>query len=86
MKPIAILILSMGMIGSPVLQAQGTGQGTAVPQQGVLVAQAGTETVPPVVAGAPAATPSLLSIVIGLGLVAAGIAAAVNGTTTTAHH
>jgi hypothetical protein len=86
MKPIAILILSMGMIGSPVLQAQETGQGAAVPRQGILVAQASPP--PPVVTEAPAAvSPTFIAVAVGLGLVVAGIAASNDdGTTTTTHH
>jgi hypothetical protein len=87
MKPIAILILSMGMIGSPVLQAQETGQGAAVPRQGILVAQASPPP-PPVVTEAPAAvSPTFIAVAVGLGLVVAGIAASNDdGTTTTTHH
>lgn len=89
MKPIAILILSMGMIGSPVLQAQETGQGAAVPRQGVLVAQAGKEAPPqpPPVTVAPALAPGVIAAIVGLGLIVAGVAASNDdGTTTTTHH
>jgi len=76
MKPIATLILSMGMMSSPAIQAQQAGQGSAVPRQGVLVAQAGAFASPgsPVVAAAPAApagmVPMLMVFGLGMGLVA----------------
>jgi hypothetical protein len=86
MKPIAILILSMGMIGSPVLQAQETGQGAAVPRQGILVAQASPPP-PPVVTEAPAVSPSFIAVAVGLGVVVAGVAASnEGGTTPPTHH
>ena len=86
MKPIAILILSMGMIGSPVLQAQETGQGAAVPRQAILVAQASPPP-PPVVTAAPAMSPTFIAVAVGLGLVVAGIVASNDDdTTATTHH
>jgi hypothetical protein len=75
MKPIAILILSMGVMGSAVVQAQ---EGTAVPRQGTVVAQApGTFTSPgsPVLA-APAAAPGLVPALVVMGVGVAGVAAA----------
>lgn len=86
MKRIAIWILSMGMIASPVLQAQETGQGAAVPRQGIVVAQASPP--PPPVATAPAAmSPGVLAAIVGLGLIVAGIAASNDdGATTPTHH
>lgn len=86
MKRIAILILSMGMIGSPVLQAQETGQGAAVPREGILVAQA-SPAPPPEVTPAPAVSSGVIAAVVGLGLIIAGIAASNDdGGTTTTHH
>jgi hypothetical protein len=85
MRPIAILILGMGLIGSPVVQAQGAGQGSAVPRQNVLVAQAEKPaSTPP--AGAPAAGPSATAIAVGVGVAAAAIVAASGGSSSTSHH
>ena len=74
MKLIAIFILGIGMIGSAVVQAQQAGQGSAVPRQPVLVAQAGTFTSPgsPAVAVAPAAPAGMLPVlaVMGIGIAA----------------
>ena len=77
MKLIAIMILGMGMMGSAVVQAQQAGQGSAVPRQPVLVAQAGKFTSPgsPVVAVAPAAAPALVPVLTVLGLSVAAIGA-----------
>jgi len=86
MKPIAILILGMGVMGSAVVQAQQAGQGTAVPRQGTVVAQApGTFTSPgsPVVA-APAAAPGAGIALVVFGAVAAGVAA--TGTSSATSH
>jgi len=92
MKLIAFVILGMGMMGSAVVQAQEAGQGSAVPRQPVLVAQAGTPaspTPPPVVTAAPAVTPGVTAaIVVTTGLVVAGIAASGSsgGAATPSHH
>ena len=84
MKKIAILLLGMGMVGSPVVQAQQTGQGSAVPRQPIVVAQAGTFTSPgsPVVT-APAAVPAAfvpVMTIMGLTLVTV-TASSVNSST-----
>ena len=86
MKPIAILILSVGVMGSAVVQAQQAGQGTAVPRQGTVVAQGPSFTSPgsPVVA-APVAAPGANTALIVFGASFAGVAAA--GTSSaTGHH
>ena len=87
MKPIAILILGMGLLGSAIVQAQEAGQGSAVPRQPVLVAQAGTFTSPgsPVVA-APVAAPALTPALAVLGLTTAGLAAAGSNAGGTTQH
>ena len=86
MKPIAILILGMGVMGSAVVQAQQAGQGSAVPRQGTVVAQGPSFTSPgstPVPAPVPAPGANTALIVFGASF--AGVAAA--GTTSaTAHH
>jgi hypothetical protein len=84
MKPIAILILSIGMMGSPIVQAQEAGQGSAVPRQPVLVAQAGTPTSPgsPEVV-APAAPSMVVPVLIGVGVIAA---VAVSGSNSSTNH
>ena len=84
MKPIAILILGMGLMGSAVVQAQQAGQGAAVPRQPVLVAQAGAFTSPgsPVVAAAPAVPAGMVPVltVFGLSVVAVGASGASSAT------
>jgi len=81
MKLIAIIILGMGMMGSAVVQAQEAGQGSAVPRQPVLVAQAGT--VSPEVAAAPAAPSIVLPVLIGVGVIAA---VAASGSSSSTNH
>lgn len=79
MKPIAILILSMGVMGSAVVQAQQAGQGSAVPRQGILLAEApGTFTSPgsPVLAAPAAAAPAAPLALSGMAAFTAGVAAA----------
>jgi hypothetical protein len=86
MKPIAILILSMGVMGSAVVQAQ---EGTAVPRQGTVVAQApGTFTSPgsPVLAAPAAAPAALVPALVVMGATFAGVAAAGTDSGTTVSH
>ena len=87
MKPIAILILGMGVMGSGVVQAQQAGQGAAVPRQPVLVAEAGTFTSPgsPVVA-APVAAPTLGPALVVFGATMAGVGAAGTSSGTAVSH
>ena len=44
MKPVAAVVLSLAIMGSGLVQAQPTGQGSAVPRQSTIVAQPGTWT------------------------------------------
>jgi hypothetical protein len=81
MKPIAILILSMGVMGSAVVQAQ---EGTAVPRQPTVVAQTFTSPGSPVVA-APVAAPAVGTALIVIGATVAGVAASGTSGTTVAH-
>jgi hypothetical protein len=86
MKKIAVLVLGMGMIGSSVVQAQQVGQGSAVPRQSIVVAQAGTFTSPgsPVVA-APAALPAgFVPVMTIMGLTLVGVTA--SGVNTSTSH
>ena len=87
MKPIAILILSMGMMGAAVVQAQQAGQGSAVPRQGILVAQSGTFTSPgsPVVTAAPVAPAGLAPALTVFAISIAGVAASGTAGATTQH-
>jgi hypothetical protein len=86
MRPIAILILGMGLMGSAVVQAQEAGQGSAVPRQPVLVAQAGTFTSPgsPVVA-APAVAPAAMMPVMAVFAVSVA-AIAISGANASSNH
>jgi len=86
MKPIAILILGMGMMSSPVIQAQQTGQGAAVPRDGVLVAQAGAFTSPgsPAVTPPAAPPPGMVPMLTLFGISAAAVAA--SGMNTSTNH
>ena len=87
MKKISVLLLGMGMVSSPVVQAQQTGQGSAVPRQPIVVAQAGTWTAPGSVATAPAALPAgFVPVMTIMGLSLAGVAAAGMNVSTTSHH
>jgi len=84
MKKIAILVLGMGMVSSSVVQAQQVGQGSAVPRQSIVVAQAGTFTSPgsPVVA-APAALPAaFVPVMTVMGIVLVGVTASSVNTST----
>ena len=86
MKKIAILVLGMGMVSSSVVQAQQVGQGSAVPRQSIVVAQAGAWTAPgsPVVA-APAALPAgFVPVMTIMGLTLVGVTA--SGVNTTSNH
>jgi hypothetical protein len=85
MRPIAILILGMGLMGSAVVQAQEAGQGSAVPRQPVLVAQAGTFTSPgsPVVA-APAAPAAMMPVMAVFAVSVAAIA--ISGANASTNH
>jgi hypothetical protein len=85
MQLITIMILGMGMMGSAVVKAQEAGQGSAVPRQPVLVAQAGTPPPPgsPVVAAASAAPSMLVPVLIGVGIVAA---VAASGSSSSTNH
>jgi len=85
MKSIAILVLAAGMIVSPIIQAQQVGQGSAVPRQSIVVAQAGSWTSPgsPVVA-APASLPAgFLPVMTFFGL--AGLTVVASTDTSTNH-
>jgi hypothetical protein len=87
MKPIAILILGMGLMGSAVVQAQQAGQGSAVPRQPVLVAQAGTIVAPGAVpVAAPVLAAGTNTFLIFFGATLAGVAAAGNGGDATVRH
>jgi len=76
MKKILIIVLGMGMVGSPVVQAQQTGQGATVPRQNMIVAQApGSWTAPGSPAVAPAVLPAAfvpVMVIMGLTVVAVG--------------
>lgn len=87
MKLIAILFAGVGIMGSAVVQAQQTGQGSAVPRQPILVAQApGTFTAPGAVQGAvPAAVAGGGAVMVGFGFGLAGIFAAGNSNSTVSH-
>jgi len=84
MKLIAIMILGMGTLGSAAVQAQQAGQGSAVPRQPVLVAQAGTFTSPgsPAVVAAPVAPAGMIPMltVMGLSIAAVGASGASSST------
>ena len=84
MKPIAILIFTLGVMGSTVVQAQ---QGTAVPREGSVVAQAGTFTSPgSAVVVAPAAAPAaMVPALVVVGATVAGVAAAGTSGATVSH-
>ena len=85
MKLIAFVILGMGMMGLAVVQAQEAGQGSAVPRQPVLVAQAQEGKLPPVwpEAAAPATSSMLVPVLIGVGVIAA---VAVSGSNSSSNH
>jgi hypothetical protein len=85
MKPIVILILSLGVMGSAVVQAQ---EGSAVPRQGTVVAQApGTFTSPgSALVVAPAAAPvAMVPALVVMGATVAGVAASGTSGATVSH-
>ena len=85
MKPIAAVVLSLAIMGSGLVQAQQTGQGSAVPRQSTIVAQAGTWTSPGSPAGvAPAALPAgFVPVMTVFGLAAIAV---VGSTDTSTNH
>lgn len=86
MKKFAVLVLGMGMVISSVAHAQQTGQGTAVPRQSIVVAQApGSFSSPGAVSAAPAALPAgFVPVVTIFGLTLLTIGAA-NMDSSTSH-
>lgn len=87
MKPIAILVLGMGIMGSAVVQAQQTGQGSAVPRPNIVVAEApGTLPVPPVVTVETTAAAELLPALVVVSVAIAGVVAAGKDSATVTHH
>ena len=82
MKPIAILIFTLGVMGSTVVQAQQTVQGSAVPRE--VVAQISSPGSPAVVAPAAAPAAAVPAMVV-VGATVAGVAASGTSGATVSH-
>ena len=82
MKRLLVLLIGMGMIGSPAVRAEQPGQGSAVPHESVVVAQAGQGSSPePATTPAPSSGPPVpLGRILVVGLL---VAAALSGSSTT---
>jgi hypothetical protein len=83
MKQIAIAVLSLAIVSSGLVQAQQTGQGSAVPRESIVVAQAGTWTSPgsPVVPAPAALPPGFVPMMTIFGLTGLAITASTDTST-----
>jgi uncharacterized paraquat-inducible protein A len=84
MMKVLIIVLGMGMMVSPVVQAQQAGQGSAVPRQSIVVAQAGAFTSPgsPVVAAPVALPAAFVPVMVIMGLTVLTVGASSTDTST----
>jgi len=83
MKQMAILVLTLAMMSSGLVQAQQTGQGSAVPHQSIVVAQAGSWSSPgsPAVAAPASLPPGFIPVMTIFGLSALAVVASTDTTT-----
>lgn len=83
MKPVVIVVLGLAIMGSGLVQAQQTGQGSAVPRQNTVVAQAGSWSSPgsPAVAAPAALPPGFIPVMTFFGLSAIAVTASTDMST-----